>query len=62
MSDKKLAAFKEFLDVVNERKPYNSADFKKHHFIENIATTDAEVDRYNNRNEFFMDCRPGRCR
>lgn len=62
MSDKKLVAFKEFLDIVNERRPYSSSDFKKHHFIENIATTDAEADRYNNRNEFFIDCRPGRCR
>jgi hypothetical protein len=38
MSDTKLAAFKEFLDVVNERRPCCSSDLKKHHFIENIDT------------------------
>ena len=57
-----LETFKAFLDVVNRRVPYSSRDFEKHHFIENIATTDAEADRYNNRNEFFIDCRPNRQR
>ena len=32
-SAEKLKAFKEFLDVVNERRPYWSADFKKQHLF-----------------------------
>lgn len=36
-SAEKLEAFKEFLDVVNERRPYCSADFKKQTFIRDLS-------------------------
>lgn len=32
-----LATFKEFLDVVNQRRPYCSADFKKQTFIRDLS-------------------------
>ncbi|MBR4507078.1 MAG: hypothetical protein IKP24_00930 [Alphaproteobacteria bacterium] len=41
-SSEKLEAFKEFLDVVNERRPYCSADFKKQTFIRDLSALDKQ--------------------
>ena len=45
---------KEILEMVNQRRPYCPDDFKKHHFIENIAHNPAEAAMYKARNEFFI--------
>lgn len=34
----RLVEFKEFLDVVNERRPYCSSDFKKQFFIRDLSS------------------------
>ncbi len=49
-----LATFKEFLDVVNQRVPYSSRDFEKHHFIENIAITPEQAALCRARGEFCI--------
>ena len=46
--------FQEFQKIVNQHRPYCSADFNKHHFIENIANNPAEAAMYRARNEFFI--------
>ncbi len=46
--------FQEFQKIVNQRRPYCSADFQEHHFIENIANSPAQAAMYRACNEFFI--------
>ena len=46
----------EFAAIVNERRPYCSADFEKHHFVENIATTPEEAAFWHAMGEFCIKC------
>ena len=46
--------FAEFAAIVNQRRPYCSADFEKHHFFENIATTPAEAAFWHAHGEFCI--------
>jgi len=46
--------FKEFQKIMNQHRPWCSADTLTHHFIENIANNPAETAIYRARNEFFI--------
>ena len=48
--------FAEFQKIVNQHSPYCSADFEKHHFIENIASSPVEVAICRARGEYFIKC------